>query len=63
MGQVLRAADALDPTLLFHGQYHKRYSGLHGTTRIEGLANDEQSSRHGESWLVLELPTLSIVTA
>jgi predicted phosphodiesterase len=61
-GQVLRAVDVLDPKLLLHGHYHKRYSGLYGTTRLEGLASDEQSSRRGESWLILELPSLVVAT-
>jgi hypothetical protein len=61
LNQVLRAVDAVDPQVLLHGHYHKRYSGLYGTTRIEGLASDEQSSRHGESWLILEVPSLAVV--
>jgi predicted phosphodiesterase len=61
-GQILRAADALDPKILLHGHYHKRYSGLYGSTRLEGLASDEQSSRHGESWVILELPSLAVVS-
>lgn len=62
LNQVLRAVGALDPKLLLHGHYHKRYSGLFGTTRIEGLASDEQSSRHGEAWCILELPSLVVVS-
>jgi hypothetical protein len=59
--QVARAADAVKSKLLMHGHYHHRYNGLSGSTRIEGLASDEQSSRHGESWAILELPSISVV--
>jgi hypothetical protein len=60
--QVVRAVEAVKPQLLMHGHYHHRYAGLLGSTRIEGLASDEQSSRHGESWVILGLPSLAIIT-
>jgi hypothetical protein len=63
IAQVARAAEATNPTLLMHGHYHHRYTGLFGSAQIEGLASDEQSSRHGESWTILELPSLAVVTA
>jgi predicted phosphodiesterase len=59
--QVMRAVDAVDPKILLHGHYHRRYSSVFGTTRIEGLASDEQSSLHGQSWCILELPSLAVV--
>jgi hypothetical protein len=62
IGQIAHALDVLKPKLLMHGHYHHRYTGVTGLTQVEGLASDEQSSRHGEAWVILELPSLTIVS-
>lgn len=60
---VAHAADALTPQLLLHGHYHQRYRHTYGSTRVEGLASDEEAGKFGESWLVLELTSLAVFAA
>jgi hypothetical protein len=57
--RVEQARQATAPQLLCHGHYHLRHTAtMTGPdTRIEGLAADLQSD--GQSWGVLELPSLA----
>jgi hypothetical protein len=65
--QIARAVDAVQPSLLLHGHYHRHdRRNVHrpwGDYKIVAIASDQEAGDfYGGSWCILELPTLHTLT-
>lgn len=65
--QIARAVDAVQPSLLMHGHYHRHdRRTVHrpwGDYKLAAIASDQEAGDYyGGSWSILELPTLHTLT-